>query len=170
MLPIRNYNVCTNIGITTSKTRRFKIVLNNGACSSFIRPDEISHQLCSNIEPLGDDVTFQNARWKSICLLVSIFPTIPLWPSRETVHLFVADELDTAIILGFNNCNLHVDGIRPLLKIFRMDDGSMIPVKRQPSPTRTEVPLPEKLHFDKTILYHQRSRQRHQKLQLCPQT
>lgn len=142
-LPKTNYEVFASIWINESKMRRFETALSIAPGSSFIKPDQLAHWLRDKIESLGDDVTVSNTSGRPVYFLSSIVLMVQPCNSFKNVRFFVADKLATVVILGCDYCALCVDAERPLLKIFRIDDGSTVPIIRQASPIKTELPFPK---------------------------
>lgn len=67
----------------------------------------------------------------------------------RTVSFNAVENLATSVILGCDYCDLHVDAIRPRLKIVKIDNGSTVPIVLQTSKANTELPFSEQQQFSK---------------------
>lgn len=108
--------------------QRFATAIETGTVPSFIRIEELPHRLPDKVEALGYDVTVCNASGKPVSLLDSTVITIQLGNSFKKARFFVTDKLASAVILGYDYCDLHLDAIRPSVKIVRIDHGSTVPI------------------------------------------
>jgi len=145
----RNYKVYANIGQTQSMTKRFVTVLDTGAGSSFIRTDELPNRLREEIKPLTDEANVRNASGKPVHIRGTITLSVNLGCRTDEVTFMVVDNLATAVILGCDYCDKHIEAIRPRRRMVEMDDGCMVPIVRNPSKANTDVPFPEEQQFVK---------------------
>ena len=122
---------------------RFVAVLDTGAGSSFIRQDELPQHMQKNIEPLQQQVDIRNATGKPVPIAGAIRLSVQIGCKTEEVQFFVAKELATAIVLGCDYCDQHVECIKPRRRIIEMDDGSTTPIVRRASRSQVEALLPE---------------------------
>lgn len=49
----------------------------------------------------------------------------------ETVNVYVADQLASPIILGWDFCDKKIKSIRPLQRVVELDDGTSVPIVRK---------------------------------------
>ena len=129
--------------MSTKNMRRFVAILDTGAGSSFIRQDELPQHMQKNIEPLQQQVDIKNATGKPLPIAGTLRLSVQIGSKMEEVQLLVAEELETAIILGCDYCDEHVECIKPRRRIIGMDDGSMTPIVRRASRSQVEALLPE---------------------------
>ena len=103
--------------------RRFVEILDTGAGSNFIRQDELPQHVQDNIEPLQQHVDIKKASGKPVPIAGTIRLSIQFGAKTEEVQLLVAEKLATDIILGYDYCDQHIEGIKPRRRIIEMDNG-----------------------------------------------
>ena len=69
--------------------------------------------------------------------------SVQIGAKTEEVQFLVAEKLATAIILGCDYCDQHVECIKPQRRIIEMDDGSTTPIVRRASRSKVDALLPE---------------------------
>ena len=147
VLAKRNYKVYANLGLTVRSTKRFVVILDTGAGSSFITLGSIPQAMRKEIHTLKDEPNIRNASGKSVPIVGTIDLMVQIGTSSEFVTFYVSENLATSVILGCYFCDHHVEAIKPRLTVVEMDDGSMVPIVRQPSKPNANLPLPEEQTF-----------------------
>ena len=99
------------------------------------------------IRKIKDEPNIRNASGKSVPIVGTIDLMVQIGTSSEYVKFYVAENLATSVILGCDFCDRHVEAIKPRLAIVEMDDGSTVPIVRQPSKPNTNIPLPDEQNF-----------------------
>ena len=143
ILAKRNYKVYANVGMSTKNMRRFVAALDTGAGSSFIRQDELPQHMQKNIEPFQQQVDIRNVTGKPVPISGTIRLSVQIGSKTEKFQFLVAKDLATAIVLGCNYFDQHVECIKPRRRIIEMDDGSTTPIVRRASRSQVEALLPE---------------------------
>ena len=143
VLAKRNYKVYANLGTSARSTKRFVAILDTGAGSSFINMKEIPQSMRKEIRPLKEAPNVRNASGKAVPIAGTIDLVTQIGTTSECVSFLVAEKLATSVILGCDFCDQHIDAIKPRLATVTMDDGSTVPIIRQPSKANTSTPLPD---------------------------
>lgn len=75
--------------------------------------------------------------------------------SSEHVTFFVADKPATSVITGFQFCDRLFEATKHRLQTVKMDDGSTVPILRQPSKPNTNIPLSDEQCFTRGEIDYQ---------------
>ena len=143
-----NYKVHANLGITTKAMRRFAVVVDTGAGSSFIRKSALAPGMEKLIKPIMAGVPIKDANNNRLKIAGRIDLVCQIGDRADTVSFYVAEKLATDVILGCNYCDHHVEAIRPRKRLIEMVDGSTVPIIRKPSKrAKDAVPLPEEQEY-----------------------
>ena len=73
----------------------------------------------------------------------AIRKSVQIGIKTEGFQLLVAEKLATAVILGCDYCDQHVESIKPRRRIIEMDYGSTTPIVRRAWQSQVESLLPE---------------------------
>ena len=144
----RNYKVYANLGITRRQTRRYSVILDTGAGSSFIRKDVLHEKAWTRIRPDPNPLKTRDANNRPINSLGVISLAIDIGGRVEIMDFKVVERLAVPVILGCDYCDKHVEAIRPRQRVVELDDGTTVPILRKP-PTRPHgaIPLPEQQEY-----------------------
>ena len=77
----------------------------------------------NNIESLQQQVDIKNASRNPVPIAGTIRLSVKIGSKTEKVQFLVAEKLATAIILGCDYCDQHVECIKPRRRIIEIDDG-----------------------------------------------
>lgn len=103
--------------MTSQSTNWLAAVLDNGATTSFIKTEELSHLLLRIVQTFNYDVNVGNTSEKPVPILGTIILVVIIGTRTETVCFYVVENLTTAVILGCEFCDRYVDATRQCLKI-----------------------------------------------------
>jgi len=144
----RNYKVYANLGITRRQTRRYSVILDTGAGSSFIRKDVLHERAWKLIRPDPSPLTTTDANNRQIQPLGIISLAVDIGGRVEVINFKVVERLAVPVILGCDYCDKHVEAIKRRQRIVELDDGTIVPIIRKP-PARPQgaIPLPEQQLF-----------------------
>lgn len=145
----RNYKIEAYIGHTRRALKRYSVVLDTGAGSSFLKaaliPDELRHL----IRPLEDNISVRDASNRIVMIGGTITLVVNIGNRTSTNVTFnVVERLGTDVILGCDFCDSHVEAIRPRLRVIELTDGTAVPIiKGPPKRSSNLVPLPKEQEF-----------------------
>ncbi|CAN8071373.1 unnamed protein product, partial [Agarophyton chilense] len=138
----RNYKVYADLGLHTQFMVRHLTVLDTGAGPNFIVESLLPPPLRSIIrsETVPDVLDANNNPLKTAGVIDLV---IRLGRMVVKLTFIVCRSLAAPVILGCHYCDRFFDAIRPRLKQVELEDGSTVPIVRQPlkRASRKHVPL-----------------------------
>ena len=144
MMARRNYKVNALIGKSIHAMRRFVVVLDTGAGSSFIKKSVLPPSVVAQIQPVGLASNVRDASNRRVNIIGTVNLTCQVGMRTDIVRFNVVEKLGTDVIIGCDYCDKHIEAIRPRKRVVEMDDGTTVPIIRKPSGRSIDsVPLPE---------------------------
>ena len=112
--------------------KRFIVVLDTGAGSSFIHTSALSTDLQKLIQPLGSDINVRDANNRRVLIVGTMNLTVQAGSRIEIVKFNVVERLGTDVILGCDFCDKHAESIRPRKLIIDLANGTAVPILKRP--------------------------------------
>jgi hypothetical protein len=129
----RNYKVHAEIGLSGKVTARHLTVLDTGAGPNVIRMSALPANAVVRKQPCGAIRGANNKPLKTEGV-VTLFVRVGTQTTRQ--QFIVVENLAVSVILGCQFCDTHVEAIRPRKKDVVLDDGSTVPIIRNPTAVR----------------------------------
>ena len=144
----RNYKVYANLGITRRQTRRYSVILDTGAGSSFIRKDVLHEKAWKLIRPDPSPIKTKDANNRPIQPVGVVSLAVDIGGRVEVINFKVVERLAVPVILGCDYCDKHVEAIKPRQRFVELEYGTTVPIIRKP-PTRPQgsIPLPDQQQY-----------------------
>ena len=90
------------------------------------------------------DTNVKDANNRRVSIAGTVNLTVQVGTRSEIVKFNVVERLGTDVILGCDYCDKNVKAIRPRNLLVELDDGTSVPILKQPeSRAKDLVPLPE---------------------------
>ena len=154
----RNYKVFADIGQSPYELRRICTVLDTGAGPNFIKESSLSPASREKMIK-GGLPNICDANGNPLSMMGRLKLVTRLGSSLVLVDFVVCRTLAADAILGADFCDRYVEAIRPRKKLVELDDGTTVPIVRNPSRWRSrENPMPAGLKPDKSTRGSQKIR------------
>lgn len=123
----RSSKIYANLGFTSRSTKRYVVLLDTEAESSYIRKYVILTKSWNKIKP-SPNINVQDANNRKVNTSGTINIAVEIGNKVEMVTLNVVKHLATDLKLGCDYCDGHVEAIKPQQRIMKLDDGASVPI------------------------------------------